>query len=73
MDMAFQLLVFSHTRINMLMFLLTGLVSYFIDYKAFRDKPDSAREATLVKSTAYTFVIGGAIVLILYQILMWIY
>ncbi|WAH38731.1 hypothetical protein [Alicyclobacillus dauci] len=72
MDLAFQLLIFSHARMNVTMFVLTGIMAYFIDYRSLRDEPQFRREATLVRITAFVFCIGGLAVLVAFQILVWL-
>lgn len=72
MNLTFQLLIFSHIRTNLAVFILSGLLAYFIDYRRVNETTSMRREAIFVKVTSVTFVLGGILVLCLYQLLFWI-
>lgn len=73
MDLAFQLLILGHARTNVVMFILAGALSYFVDYRAVKGKPEARREAILVKTTAGIFVVGGLLLLGVFQTLTWFF
>jgi hypothetical protein len=72
MNLTFQLLIIGHMRANVVMFIMAGLLAYFIDYRRVKDKAEFRLEAMLVKATSVIFVVGGALVLCLYQALFWL-
>ncbi|GMA64413.1 hypothetical protein NZD89_03465 [Alicyclobacillus fastidiosus] len=71
-DLAFQLLILSQARMNVLMFIFAGVLAYVIDYRPLRGQGQFKREALLVRRTALFFVICGTAILVLYQILFWL-
>ncbi|MFB5191959.1 hypothetical protein [Alicyclobacillus fastidiosus] len=71
LDLAFQLLILGHARMNVLMFIFAGVLAYIVDYRPLREQAQFRREALLIRRTAVFFAIGGTAILALYQILFW--
>lgn len=71
MSLTLLMLIFSHTKMNVVMFIMAGVLSYFTDYRHLRDKPEYRREVMFIKTTSWIYVAGGVCVLFLFQIISW--
>lgn len=71
MNFELWLLSLSHVRTHSFIFMSVGLLTYFMDYRWFRNTKSLAREATFTKISSYVFIIIGAVTFIIYQAAMW--
>lgn len=70
MNLAFQLLLLSHVRMNIMMFVICGFFTYMLDYRNLKKDASYQREAAITKMTSYVFIFGGIGLLVIYQLLM---
>jgi len=69
MDFVIQLLLMSDANLIASIFLITGILVYFVDYKLFKKKPGNHREASFSRATAYVYVIGSTAVMVGLQVM----
>lgn len=48
-----------HIRNISLLFAVFGLINYFVDYKATKEKPEHKREKTFSRVVSHLYMIGG--------------
>ncbi len=72
MDFVIQLFLMSDANLVALIFLITGVVVYFVDYKMFKQKSANYREAKFSRGAAYVYILGGAVLMMGLRVVDWL-